>query len=74
MLAKTIFQQGETDKGIELISEAAAKMRQHAVSNPQSDRAQQNSAMFDSEKAVMLLYVGQTELAEELFQNAAERF
>lgn len=72
VLAKTIFQQGETERGIEQVREVADTMRQHAERNPDSDGAKHNSAMFDSETAVMQLYVGQVEAARENFQRAAD--
>ncbi len=67
VLAKIEFQQGETESGIALMSEANADMHEFSKLAPDSESMQVNVSMFDNELGVLQLYVNDLASAKENF-------
>jgi hypothetical protein len=74
ILAKIKFQEGETEGGLALMVDAAKRMKSLATQFPDKRSTQFNGAMFVNELAVMQLYLGKIQEAEENFRYAIEGF
>jgi len=74
ILAKIKFQEGDTEGGLALMVDAAKRMKSLATQFPDKQSTQFNGAMFASELAVMQLYLGNNQEAEENFHYAIDGF
>ena len=72
-LSKVVFQSGQHDEGLTLISEAAEGMQRYLGWNPKSNAAIVNAALYNSVRGRMLLYLGKTDEAIEIFAAATSQ-
>ncbi len=71
VLAKAMFQQGDSDAGVALLTDSRDAVREIADQFPTDKSHRLNAAMFDAELGVMQLYLGDLPVAEQNLTRAA---